>query len=122
MYRQLNINNYETNFILGNNEDEKIEKRRVLISISLRFSEENASCRSDNLADTVCYASLLEFIEAKLQNASFNLIERAAGFIYEAIGEYLKDKTNHVQRRVEVTKIAPPVAGLESASFVVGEW
>ena len=120
MYRQLNINNYKTYFVLGNNENEKTAKREVIINISLRFSDRNASCYSDDLKDTVCYSELLTFLESKLRNSSFNLIEKATQFIYEAISEYTND--SGIQKRVEVVKENPPVKDLSSASFVISDW
>lgn len=120
MYRQLNINNYKTYFVLGNNENEKTEKRKVIINISLRFSDRNASCYSDDLKDTVCYSGLLAFLESKLRNSRFNLIEKATQFIYEAICEYIND--SDILKRVEIIKENPPVKDLSSASFVISDW
>lgn len=120
MYRQLNINNYKTRFILGNNEDEKAAKRKVIINISLRFLNKNASCSSDNLNDTICYSSLLAFLDSKLYDSRFNLIERAAQFIYEEICNYVN--TPDIQKRVEIIKENPLKQDLASTSFVISDW
>lgn len=120
MYKQLNINNYRTYLILGNNEDEKTAKRAVIINISLRFLCDNASCGSDNLKDTVCYAKLLAFLESKLHDLQFNLIERGAQFVYDIICKYVKD--DRIQIRVELIKENPSVKGLSSTSFLISDW
>lgn len=120
MYKQLNINNYRTYFILGNNEDEKTAKREVIINISLRFLRNNASCSSDNLKDTVCYGGLLAFLDSKLHDSQFNLVEKAAQFVYDTICEYVKN--DEIQIRIELIKENPPVKGLSSASFIISDW
>ena len=120
MIRQLNLSNFETYFILGCVDFEKNEKRRVLLNISIRFCDDVEACENDALDDTICYASLALFINEKLENASFNLIERAAQFLYAEITNYLGDKK--YMKSVEVIKPQPPVTNLESASFVCSDW
>lgn len=134
MYTQLNIKNFETYFVLGNNPDEKLGKRRVMLNISIRFPENAVTaCSNDNLSDTICYSALLEFISEKLQAAEFNLIEKACGFLYKIVSDYVKnwaaekfsaDNVNGKKFliRVEVEKPAPPVENLQSASFVCSDW
>ncbi|MDR1982703.1 MAG: dihydroneopterin aldolase [Holosporaceae bacterium] len=120
MIKQLNITNYETYFVLGNNSSEKRKKRKVIINVSLRFPEKNDACNSDSVDDTVCYSQLLAFIDEKLQNAQFNLLERATQFLYEAISEYLN--TPSILKRVEIMKPRPPVKNLLDASFICSDW
>ncbi|MDR2107405.1 MAG: dihydroneopterin aldolase [Holosporaceae bacterium] len=118
--RQLDITNYETEMILGYCDFEKLKKRKVSVSVSLRFSEKNDACGSDDLDDTVCYAELTNFIDKTLGNSEFCLIERTAGFLYDRISEYLKDET--ILKYVKITKINPPIKNLESASFICSDW
>lgn len=120
MIQQLNINNYETYFVLGNNAGEKSQKRRVILNISLRFSDNILACKNDELDSAICYSSLLNFLEKYLENANFNLIERAAQFIYDIITEYLKN--NKASIRIEVIKPQPSTKNLESSSFVCSDW
>ena len=146
MYSQLNINGYHSRFILGNNPEEKIEKTEVIINISFRFICENRSCETDNLEDTICYAELLKFIDRKLLNARFNLIEKAASFVFESLEEYLEQHHSKLEanrpqktlKKVEIIKLKPDIcccppeqrakvpnefqAYLESASFVISDW
>lgn len=120
MIRQLNINNYETYFVLGNNAGEKSQKRRVILNISLRFSDNILAIENDKLDSTICYSSLLNFLETHLENANFNLVERAAQYIYDIISEYLKN--NIASIRVEVIKPQPSSKNLESSSFICSDW
>jgi dihydroneopterin aldolase len=120
MIRQLNIANYETHIVLGNNEYEKHEKRKIIIDISLRFSEKVNACLSDDIDDTVCYAKLINFLEDKLQNAKFNLIERTVQFLYDEISAHLNDES--IQKHIKVAKISPPIENLESVSFICSDW
>ena len=127
MYTQLNINNFETYFILGNNPEEKLEKRKVVINIAIRFPESRVSaCDSDDLRDTVSYSGLLKFILQKLQSAQFNLIEKACGFLYEIVSDYVKNQlaadSQKFLLRVEVIKPRLSSKNLESASFVCSDW
>lgn len=145
MYSQLNINGYHSAFILGNNPEEKLKKCEVIINISLRFIGQNSSCETDNLENTICYAKLLKFIDKKLLNAQFNLIERATSFVFKCLGEYLDQycdlKTKgfkKVLKKLELIKVEPAIHGfasnqnsliptefqtyLESASFVISDW
>lgn len=119
MIRQLNINNYETHFILGHNPCEKMEKRRVILNINIRFLDNIFACHDDRLDNTICYSSLLSLIEERLKNVDFNLIERAAQCLYDTIFERLKN--DKIMIRVEVIKPVP-IENLESSSFICSDW
>jgi FolB domain-containing protein len=122
--RQLNINNYETFLVLGNDLEEKLAPRRVVINISIRFSADVCAYRSDHIDDAICYSSLLIFLEKKLNNANFNLIERAAQYLYDTLVKYLSEYLKEgFSIRVEVVKPLPlPNQRLESASFICSDW
>jgi dihydroneopterin aldolase len=60
------------------------------------------SCVIDNLDDTICYSNLIKFVEKKLKNTEFNLIESVAQFIYDAISDYINDEK--ILKRVEIIK------------------
>ncbi|GHT97173.1 hypothetical protein FACS1894126_0700 [Alphaproteobacteria bacterium] len=119
MIRQLNISNYETYLVLGNEEHERRKWRPVVISISVRFPNDFQVC--DNIECTVCYYSLLDFIDKKLENEEFRLIERVAEYVYDAVSEYVN--YGNILKRVEVIKPRPiSNKNLESASFVCSDW
>jgi dihydroneopterin aldolase len=119
--RQLDIVNYEIYVILGNDDCERKDRRRIIADISLRFTDKNDACRSDDLGETVCYANLMDFLEEKLRHTQFHLLERITQFLYDEISVYLGNKTD-VLKYVRVTKIDPPVENLKSASFICSDW
>ncbi|MBR1735154.1 MAG: dihydroneopterin aldolase [Alphaproteobacteria bacterium] len=111
------------NIILGNNEDERINKRPVIINISIRFLNENRACDNDELNQTICYATLLDFLKKQLEKTNFKLIEKVTQFIYDKINEYVKEnRISNIQLRVELIKTNPPAEGLESAAFIISDW
>ncbi|MDR2268338.1 MAG: dihydroneopterin aldolase [Holosporaceae bacterium] len=129
MIRQLNINNYETFLVLGDDLEEKLTPRHIVINISVRFPIDVCACRSDHIDDAVCYRSLLIFLGKELNNARFNLIERAAQYLYDALKKYLSEhlsehlKEENLFIHVEVVKPSPlPNQKLESASFICSDW
>lgn len=131
MYTQLNINNYRTRFILGNNLEEKVEEREVVVNISLKFVGGNWSCVTDDLRDTVCYSGILAFLDNQLKDVRFNLIEKATFFIFESVGQYLEERLQvnvaqnsedsaqeaKILKRIEVVKLAPLASKLFCSGF-----
>ncbi|MDR2724345.1 MAG: dihydroneopterin aldolase [Holosporaceae bacterium] len=120
MIKQLNITNYEMYVILGNDDSEKHKKRKVIINICLRFSKKNKACCADDIDETICYAKLINFLDTRLRNAKFNLLERMTQFLYDEISSYLGDSS--ILKRIEVIKTAPPIDNLGSASFICSDW
>jgi FolB domain-containing protein len=121
MIRQLNINSYKTHIILGNNDYERYSKRPVVLNICLRFSDDDVKKDPDDLENTVCYDSLLHFIDKKLENTGFKLIEGVAKYVYDIVSEYIK--IGNVLKRVEIIKPCPlGKNNLESSSFIYSDW
>jgi len=120
MIRELSINNYEIFVVIGNNDDEKLVKQRIIINIKLRFPRGNDACYDDCLDHAVCYSQLIDFLNKELKDAQFNLIEKAAQFLYEKISGYLNNET--ILKYVEVTKPSIIIDNLESASFICADW
>lgn len=118
--QELKISGLEVAFVLGNNKSEKLIKRSVIFNFTLRFERDNKACYSDDLQDTVCYSGLVKAIRSSFEGKSFNLIERAAQFAYQVVGEYLHNAS--ILKRVEVVKIFPKPSELQSASFVYSDW
>ncbi|MDR1334100.1 MAG: dihydroneopterin aldolase [Holosporaceae bacterium] len=121
MIRQLNIFNYETYIIIGNDDSERKDRRKVIVDISLRFMNENSACLSDDIGETVCYADLVAFVQEKLQYTKFRLLERITQYLYDEISFYLRDQPD-ILKYVKITKVAPPVENLKNASFVCSDW
>ncbi|MDR0555741.1 MAG: dihydroneopterin aldolase [Holosporaceae bacterium] len=120
MIKQLDLLGYEMFVIVGSREEERITKHRILVNISLRFSEKNMACDTDDLSHTVCYEELISLVDAKLQNSSFNLIEKIAKFLYDEISTHLNNST--ILKRIRVTKPELPIKNLPSAAFLYSDW
>jgi dihydroneopterin aldolase len=91
------------------------------VRLDLRLWQDGvpAACRSDALADTVCYARLSAALRALGTEGEFGLIEHLA---YRAFGVVRGLCPEDVRVSVTVTKLRPPVEGLEGgASFCVSE-
>jgi FolB domain-containing protein len=114
------VRDYEIHLLLGNNESERLKKQRVILNVSLRFSGDNGACHSDSLEDTVCYSKLLAFIDEKLKNARFNLIERAAEFLHDEISDYLNN--GEILVRVKVVKFPYAIKNPDGVSFICSDW
>jgi FolB domain-containing protein len=125
MIRQLNIVDYETHFILGNDEHEKRSPRPVILDIGIRFvGDALPACDSDDLNDTICYSNLLEFLEKNLKNRRFNLLERAAQYVHDVVSEYIGKTTpmGKIMIRVEVKKANSLPKNCGSTSFICSDW
>jgi dihydroneopterin aldolase len=118
--RQLDIADYEMYVIIGDHASERYEKRKIVIDVSFRFTKDNSACKSDNISETVCYSDLVDFMEKKLQNTEFRLVERAAQFLYDEISAYLNDVS--ILKYIKVTKVAPPVKNVKNVSFICSDW
>ena len=64
--------------------EEKILGQRFVIDVTMELRNSEASY-SDSLEDSVSYADVFELIRGIMSNRHFNLIERLAGFIADAI-------------------------------------
>ena len=102
----------------------------MILNVSILFKNDVVvkACENDELENTICYSTLLKYISAKLDSAQFNLIERAAQFLYELIKNYVYEKfsENKIDKkniliRVEVIK-PNPMKNLESSSFICSDW
>lgn len=91
---------------LGVSDRERREPQKVLIDIELEV-ELTAACSSDDIQDTVDYASLVAELQRRLEKAEFRLLEALA---QEACRVALTDP--RVQRtRVRVRKFPASLAG-----------
>lgn len=119
MLNELYLSKYKTNFILGNNDEEKFSSREVTVNVWIRFPTEISACENDNLKDTICYETLIKFLDTKLSDSRFNLIEKATKYIYDLITEFIKNEK--VLKKVELIK-EKPIDKLELASFICSDW
>jgi len=86
---------------LGWTQEERSQKQAVLVDIILRFIESPKACKTDNLADTICYYSLIKEIENKTITQEFKLLESLAAHIYQIIQTFT---LNQAFASISITK------------------
>jgi FolB domain-containing protein len=88
---------------LGCSVEEKANPQPVDVDIKIKFSKEPLGCRSDQLADVLCYKTIVEDVLAFTKGKSFNLIEALAERIFHCISK----QTNLENALVEVAITKP---------------
>jgi dihydroneopterin aldolase len=102
---------------LGHHPDERAEPQDILLSVSVEFAAAPAACDSDRLADTVCGAELCDALVRVCESGQYALIEHLAARLFGAARAMVR---TGARVEIELTKVAPPIAGLEGGmSFVI---
>ena len=104
----LQLRSLKLNVNLGWRKKEREHEQTVLLDIDLHFLQVPKACLSDNLDDTVCYATLIEEIQRQLDTKDFRLIEHLSYAIYQIIKTHTPAKT---KISVRITKF-PKIKGL----------
>lgn len=121
MHCQLILNNLSLNVKLGHTEAERSLPQQVLVQIKLQFTEAPSACSTDNLQDTLCYATLSDELQKFCYSRSFKLIEflgyQLYQFLKKKIAEMVSEKINIF---LCVTK-NPPLNNLEQSSFSISD-
>lgn len=114
---KLQMHDWRLNLRLGVSDAERSKVQPVSLDIGVTFKPgQPAACMSDNLADTVSYSSILKNLQPKLEAKEWHLLEHVAYFVLQELMT-LVPKHLAASFRVKVTKLQPPVAGLNAASF-----
>jgi dihydroneopterin aldolase len=117
---RLDIQDIEVFLRLGCTQNERITAQRILVSLSFIFLNPPKACKTDRLADTLCYASLTKAIVHLTQNREIHLIEHFAQICYETLKKPLNSE---IKLQVRVNKVRPPVVELKGgAHFVFGDF
>ncbi len=104
---------------LGCYAEERAEPREVELDLRIWFAERPLGCSTDRLEDVVCYADLVEVVEAAVAGKEFHLIERLTVLIYDALRPLLPASA---RLWVRLRKIRTPIDALEQGvSFGYGE-
>lgn len=104
---KLKLNGIEVNCIIGDRPEERERLQRLVVDVELDLPD--TAAETDEIADTVDYASLSERIREALVAAECRMIERAAKVVYDILPVRAA--------KVVVTKPGA-VPGLASASVV----
>jgi dihydroneopterin aldolase len=74
---------------LGCSPEERASSQLVSFDIELLFKTAPEAMNSDNLDDTVCYATLAKAIKAYCQSKPFNLIEHLSRGVHVLVRKFL---------------------------------
>lgn len=116
---QLQLKDISLDVKLGHRKEERAFQQRVLVQITLRFETTPLVCTTDNLHDTLCYATLVNELQKFCDDRSFKLIEALSYQLYH----FIKEKV--VVMFVEKTTVFlcviknPPLSTLAQASFSI---
>lgn len=118
LHSRLTIRDLELNVNLGWPEKERLQEQRVLLDIEIRFLQPLKACMTDNLQDTICYATLTQTLRNEISGKKFSLIEHLAHTLYQILKSQLPEQTH---LNVRLTKY-PNIEGLLSGvSFDYGD-
>lgn len=99
MQATIQIKNLETECIIGINENERLQKQKLLISIDLLIDAQKA-IEGDDIKHTVDYKKLTEEIFSQIPKTHFFLLESLADFIADLCIKY----PHAVSVSVEISK------------------
>lgn len=105
---QLHVRGLKLNVNLGWRNQERQEGQGVLLDIIIQFENSPLACTSDELEDTICYATLAQHIRNHIHNKHYRLIEHLTAEIYNLIKTVLSPTD---KLRISLTKY-PKVDGL----------
>jgi dihydroneopterin aldolase len=112
----LALNDLRLEARLGCGADERAKPQGVRFDLSVRFDRLPEGSKTDRLDGTICYAELSEKLRALCKEREFHLIENLGYEAYRRI-----DPGPPLKLWLRVTKLKPPVAGLEGgSSFELG--
>lgn len=79
------LNDFKLQVFLGASLEERQWPQEVLVTVDLRFAQSPLACTSDQLKDTLCYASLCQHLAQSVQGKSFHLMEALTHHLFEVL-------------------------------------
>jgi len=105
---------------LGCTAAERAMPQAVDLDLAVHFAELPLACESDKLADTVCYADLIDAARAACAGREFHLVERLG---HELLTRLRPLTPAGSELWLRVTKLHPPVEGLSGGvAFSLGDF
>jgi len=106
--------------LLGCTAGERARPQPVDLDVAVRFAELPGACTSDRLAETVCYAELIDAARALCAGREFHLVERLAHELFVHLRALLPPGA---ELWLRATKLHPPVDGLAGGvAFSLGDF
>lgn len=104
---------------LGCSAAERARAQRVELDVRIRFARPLDACHTDDLDDTVCYATLAERCRHLAASREFHLLEHLGQELYRTLRGRLPEDA---RLTLSLRKVAPPVEGLlGGVSFILEE-
>ncbi|OGT45932.1 MAG: hypothetical protein A3E83_02510 [Gammaproteobacteria bacterium RIFCSPHIGHO2_12_FULL_41_20] len=108
---RLSINGLKLNIYFGWPKDERLRKQLIHLDITLEFPQPPNACKTDQLADTFCYAKLAATIREEINLRHCRLVEHLAYEIYNIIKNVISQP---VKIGVAITKYPSTVPDLQN--------
>lgn len=117
--QKLTINDCRLWIKIGCSEQERFLPTCISLSLEIEFLQGITATQTDDLSNTICYATLIKDIEAFCITMEFKLLEYLAGQIHA----FIKQRTLFpVKITVTTTKVLPPVNNIHGGvSFIYSE-
>ncbi len=114
----LSITGIECHVHIGWPEHERLKRQIIKVDMYLQFAAHPAAVHTDDLNDTVCYATLIQQLHRFLRGKHFRLIEHFTQAIHAQIKTMVPDQT---KVRIYAMK-RPPIADFSGeVCFEYGE-
>jgi dihydroneopterin aldolase len=89
---------------LGWEEVERLQPQKILLRLDIDFAVVPKACQTDDLNDTVCYATLIAHCKQFIQNKSFRLVEHLTVALYDTLKPLLPKEA---RLNLHLTKYPP---------------
>lgn len=116
-YSQLALRGIRLGLSIGCYDFEKLAPQDIEIDLWIRDEKLPLGCKSDQLADTLCYDQLVQEIRKLATEKHFELLEH---FTYTLYG-FIKEKTLK-PIVIRVRKFPRPELLKQGVSFTMGDW
>lgn len=112
----LNINQIKLSVYLGVFPEEQLEKQMVTVFVRLKSNKFLEACHSDDLSDTICYATLADRLQVVCDHKRYQLVEHLAYRLYQAVQSQVGDG---FEVSIKVRKQAP-VGHIDDCEVEIG--
>lgn len=92
---------------LGWRDKELLQPQAIMLDLELYFSKKPKATQTDDLKDTVCYATLIEKIRDKIASKKYRLLEH----LTEEVADVISDNIKNIAFKVTIIK-KPNIQGL----------
>lgn len=117
MYTSLSINDLQLKVNLGASEKERARKQTVMLNIDIIFSTPPKACKTDAIADSVCYDEMIVKIRKFCIGKEYSLIEHLGHQLHQ----FIKKNIPSGCRLYLMVEKKPPIPNLRSCSFSIEE-